>query len=305
MAADVRAVPLASSLRQLAGVGPARAARLAQLGLASVRDLLFLVPRRLERTGALCSAAEAGRTSGADVTVSGTLRALRLFRAGRRRSVLSLDLVDESGALRVLFFNQPWLFERLRALSAAQKRVQLSGRTGATKKGTALLAPRLREDPEAEPEARLFPVYPLTEGIGQEFLRKLVGQAFDLHGAELSEPLPRALLAERDLPELQEALRCVHRPTSSEEFRRGCARLAFERLLGLQARLVRAQETAAASEARPVTLDAEERAELFARLPFRPTDGQRRVLEEILGDLGRRRPMRRLLQGEVGAGKTL
>src|SRR5262249_7143255 len=139
------AAPLA--LTALEGVGPARAAGLARLGITSVHELLFLVPRRLERTGARCTTREAASASRAgEVAVLGRLRGLRFFRAGRRRSVLALDLVDEHGLLRVLFFNQPWLQERLRALAAAGKTVELSGRIGSTKQGPALLAPRLVED---------------------------------------------------------------------------------------------------------------------------------------------------------------
>ena len=204
-------------LTSLAGVGPARAAQLARLGLACVRDLLCLVPRRLERTGARRSARAAASELEGEVSVLGTLRGLRLFRAGRRRSVLSLDIADESGVLRALFFNQPWLFERLRALAAAGRTVELSGRIGRTKQGPALLAPRLDEHPPAVAEPRLLPVYPTTAGLGQELLRRLSAQALDAHGAGLGEPLPPAELAALDLAPLPEAVRALHRPASPEE----------------------------------------------------------------------------------------
>ena len=119
-------------LTTLDGVGPARAAKLLQLGLRTVRDLLCFLPRRLERTGERCDVRTAATRRDQDVALLGTLRGLRLFRAGRGRTVLSLELVDASGALRVLIFNQPWLFERLRALSAAKTTVELIGRVGST-----------------------------------------------------------------------------------------------------------------------------------------------------------------------------
>ena len=290
-------------LTRLKGVGPARAASLARLGLATVRDLLFLIPRRLEEPGERASASEAGARVGATVAVRGRLRALRLFRAGRRRSVLSLDLADETGAIRALFFNQPWLFERLRALSTAGTEVELTGRVGTTKQGPALLAPRLGVE-ATETDAGLLPVYPLSEGLGQTFVRRLVQAALEAEGALLRDPLDETARAELELPSLPEAVEAVHRPTSLAGFERGRARLVFERLLGLQARLARATELAAGAAARPVVLDAAARAALVAGLPFEPTAGQRTVLGEILDDLARTRPMRRLLQGEVGAGKT-
>jgi ATP-dependent DNA helicase RecG len=289
----------------LPGVGPARAAALARLGLERVRDLLYLVPRRLERTGERRSARAAAETRDGEVAVVGTLRALRLFRTGPRRTVLALEVADESGALRALFFNQPWLHERLRALAAAGTPVELSGRVGTTRQGPALLAPRIVVDPPAESVPRLEPVYPTGKGIGQELLRKLVRSALERHGGEVEEPLDAAVLAELALPALPDALAALHSPTSRVAFGAARRRLAFERLLALAARLAATRTLSARTTARPVRLDAGARDALVAGLPFRPTAGQARVLDEILSDLARPQPMRRLLQGEVGAGKTL
>ncbi len=297
--------PAQLPLTVLEGVGQVRAQRLARLGLVSVRDLLFLAPRRLERVGARTSAARAGVELGQAVSVCGRLRSLRLFRAGPRRSVFALEIADDSGALRALFFNQPWLFERLRALAAAGKTVELSGRVGRAKGGPALLAPRLCEAPAADSEERLLPVYPLTAGIGQGFLRRLGALASRSFAPVLEEPLSAAELGRLGLPGLPEAVLEVHAPASSAAFARARRRLALERLLALQARLSRAEVRIREARARPVVLSSAARAELLGRLPFSPTEGQRRVLGEIFDDLGRSQPMRRLLQGEVGAGKTL
>jgi ATP-dependent DNA helicase RecG len=301
--------PRGQALTSLAGVGPARAAALARLGLTSVRGLLLLVPRRVELSGRRCTARAAATLvpgQGSDeVAVLGTLRGLRLFRAGRRRSVLSLEIVDESGALRALFFNQPWLFERLRALAAAGTRVELAGRIGRAKHGPALLAPRIDDDPPAERVERLVPVYPSTEGVGQELLARLIAQALERSAELVHELLPQSELEALGLPPLDEAVRGVHQPVSREEFARARRRLGFERLLVLQARLARNSAGRAGARARALRLSEDERRALLARLPFTPTAGQARVLAEIFDDLARERPMRRLLQGEVGAGKTL
>ena len=297
---DPGTVPLTA----LEGVGPARAARLAALGLTCVRDLLCFLPRRLERTGARTDTRTAAGLAGEEVALIGTLRGLRLFRAGWRRSVLSLDLVDEVGVLRALFFNQPWLFERLRALAAAGTRVELIGRVGSTKQGPALLAPKLVEAPPLERVSELVPVYPAVEGLGQELLRKLLSDALARFGA-LRDPLPAARLAQLSLPPLGEAVRVLHAPPDEERFRHARRRLVLERLLELQARLLAGHARESQRHARVVRLDASARAALHAALPFTPTLGQRRVLDEILADLARERPMRRLLQGEVGSGKTL
>jgi ATP-dependent DNA helicase RecG len=293
----------------LPGVGPARAALLARLGVASVGALLGLVPRRLELAGQRRTTREAAELAGAaeagEVGVLGTLRGLRLYRPGRRRTVLSLELVDEAGSLRALFFNQPWLVERLRALAAAQKRVELVGKLGRGRDGPALLAPRVVEDPPEVTVPHLVPVYPTTEGLGQEILRRLLAAALERFGGEVREPLPPAVLAALGLPALDAAVRALHGPESRERFDAARRRMALERLLGLQARLARDRAAVTPARARVVRLDEPARAALLASLPFAPTEGQRRVLAEILEDLARPRPMRRLLQGEVGSGKTL
>jgi len=296
--------PGAAPLTALEGVGPARAARLGALGLTSVRDLLCLLPRRLERTGARSDTRTAAGLAGEEVALVGTLRGLRLFRAGWRRSVLSLDLVDEAGALRALFFNQPWLFERLRALAAAGTRVELIGRVGSTKQGPALLAPKLVEEPPATRVSELVPVYPAVEGLGQELLRRLLADGLARFGAP-REPLPSAVLRALALPSLEAAVRVLHVPPDEEHFRQARRRLVFERLLELQARLLEGHARDEQRRARVVELDGPTRAALLGALPFTPTAGQQRVLQEILADLARARPMRRLLQGEVGSGKTL
>jgi ATP-dependent DNA helicase RecG len=317
-----RAAPGAEpALTTLVGVGPARAAALARLGLVRVRDLLLYAPRRLVLSGRRVSAREAAAlapsgederelgeeaesASEVEVALVGTLRGLRLFRAGRGRSVLALELCDASGALRALFFNQPWQFERLRALAAAGRTVELVGRLGRAKAGPALLAPRVIEEPPATRAERLVPVYPNAPGLGRELFAGLVEQALARAEELLVEPLDAETLAALDLPLLAAAARAAHRPATRAEHARALRRLAFERLLALQARLARTSAASATARARAVVLDAATRVALLASLPFRLTAGQTRVLDEVVSDLARPRPMRRLLQGEVGAGKT-
>jgi ATP-dependent DNA helicase RecG len=294
----------ALGLTSLPGVGPARAERLERLGLASVRDLLVLVPRGLVRQGGRVTAADAAASVGERVSVVGTLSAPSLFRRGRRRSVLSANLVDETGKLKVLFFNQPWLLEKLRGLSESGAEVELYGQVVESKSGPALSSPRIADDERPLPApGTILPLYDLTDGIGQEFLRRLACAAAVEHADALDEPLSPE---ERDgLPALDEAVRELHVPSGEEAFRAACRRLALERHLVVQARLLDRRARAARGRARAVTLDAGALAGLHAALPLRPTAGQDAVMTEVLADLARTRPMRRLLQGDVGSGKTL
>jgi len=298
--------PAEIPLTRLRGVGPVRARRLERLGLRSVRDLLVLAPRSVLRQGGQVAIGEAEQRIGEDVSVLGTLGPPRIFRQGRRRSVLSADLRDGSGVLQVMFFNQPWMLEPLRALAQAGAEVELYGRIVETKKGPALSAPRIAtaERPLPEP-GTIHPVYPLTDGIGQAFLRDLCRQAVEEHVGALEDPLSQEERAPFTLPDLATAVRELHRPRSEERFELARRRLALERILAVQARLERSREAQDGGRARAVILDDEARALLRRRLPFRPTRAQARAMDEIQQDLARTRPMRRLLQGDVGSGKTL
>ncbi len=293
-------------LTALKGVGPARARALERLGLSSVRDLLFFVPRGLEQHGARISASAAAQALGEEVSVAGRMRAPRLFRRGGRASVLSATLEDGSGSIGVLYFNQPWLLERLRASAASGETLELYGRVVATKRGPALASPEIaRAERPLPAPGTLVPIYPLTEGLGQQTLRRLVRLALEGCAGFLVDRLSAEELAELDLPPLQEAVRELHRPPSLERFERARRRIAFEHLLALQARLERSRAEQARGRARALRVGAEERATFLRSIPFAPTPGQARVIEEIASDLCRERPMRRLLQGDVGSGKTL
>ena len=125
-------------LTALPGVGPARAERLARLGLRSVRDLLFLQPRRLERQGARATVLAARAAVGGDVSVRGAVTSVRFHRSGGRRSLLRVRIEDSTGAIDALFFNQPWLREGMAAARTGASDVELYGRVVETKSGPAL-----------------------------------------------------------------------------------------------------------------------------------------------------------------------
>ncbi|HVS09847.1 MAG TPA: OB-fold nucleic acid binding domain-containing protein, partial [Planctomycetota bacterium] len=146
-AAAPPAQPALGRLGLLPGIGPAREARLARLGLATIRDLLFLIPRRLEVFPGEVSIAEARRSPGRELTIAGVVRSKTFYRSGRRRSVLRVAVEDRSGAMDVVFFNQPWLRERF----AKGDAIRVHGRV-VDSKGPALAATRLESDARALPE---------------------------------------------------------------------------------------------------------------------------------------------------------
>lgn len=313
----------------LSGVGPSRAARLTGLGVFSVRDLLTLRPRRLDVApstlpiaalrglvvdGPICDESTAAMASGRPTSgvkevhrIEGEVTAMRMFRQGGRRSTLRIGVSDGTASIDALFFNQPWL----RELFDKGDTVELMGSLVNTKSGPALVTPRIgRQDkPLPEPGA-LEPIYPLVDGVGQDYLRGLILDAMDQFGESLKETLSEAQLESLGFPTLPKAVASLHRPTSEAAYGAALSRFAFEGLLGLAARLERKRQARLAGAALPAHLPqhqgqpAAASAALEQLFPFPFTGAQKRVIAELLEDMESTTPMGRLLQGDVGAGKT-
>ena len=289
----------------LSGVGPARARYLERLGVGSVRDLLLLQPRRLEQRGECMAIADARTAIGQEVSVRGRLTGVRFHRSGGRRSLVRVRLEDGVSKIDALFFNQPWQRERMTALSDAGGEVEFFGRVVETKSGPAFTAPRVgTADSPLPAPGELVCVYPSTEGLGQAILRSTIAAAVVGHSDALVEPLDAASLARLGVPELAEAVCELHRPTGEGAFLAARRRVALEPLLELQARLAARRGENTPTGARVIKVTQPNAARLFDTFPFKPTAAQRRCLDEILADLAHPSPMRRLLHGDVGAGKT-
>ena len=291
---------LDGSLTLLSGVGPARAARLARLGVESLRDLLLLVPRRLESSGTKATIAEAREASGEVVVIEGSVESRRLNRFGRRSSVRLL-VSDGDAEIEVVYFNQPWQLERF----VKGEHYTFAGRVSVSKKGPVLVSPRSAEGAGALVADRWLPVYALTEGIGLEFLRGLLERTVELLAASLVETLPAEMLERLDLPPLAEAVPTLHQPEGPEAFDHARRRVLLEELLGVQARVLARAASSRAGNAWPVESDPRRRGGLEGHFPFELTAGQRAILDQLDEDLARSAPMRRLLQGDVGSGKTV
>jgi ATP-dependent DNA helicase RecG len=292
--------PASVPVTALHGIGPARAAALARRGVHDLRGLALLAPLRLECVGPRVELAQLAEHAGREVSVRGAVRACRLVRQGPGRSAVRVTLEDRSGRGDALFFNQPWMRDAL----PLGTEVELYGRV-VDQRGPVLASPRRVEvdDPDHLPGA-LLPIYPAVEGLSPRHLRELARAALARLEPLLGEPLPAALLAQLELPPLPQAARQLHTPTSPGEFERAKRRLVFEPLLRLQARLQQRLQDRAAGRAQVVRIDGAQHRELIGLLPFEPTAGQLEVLAEVRRDLARPAPMGRLLQGDVGSGKT-
>ncbi len=279
-------------LDALQGVGPTLKRRLGRLGLERVGDLLDFRPRRYEQP--VPERRIADLFGEEEAVIEGVVRSASSRRRGRL-TILTAAVADGSGEIRVTWFNQPWLEAKL----IAGTRVRLRGRPN--RYGFAVESYDLGD---VAATADFAPVYPATEELAQKTLRDLTEKAL-AHARDGGESLPASLLARRGLPFRADAYRALHRPRSLGEAEVGRRRLAFDELLVLQLALARraAEREADVAEALPPP------GELVSRyrtaLPFTLTEHQERALAEIDADLARTTPMQRLLQGDVGSGKTV
>lgn len=293
------------SVRELRGVGPKLATRLADYGVRYLEDLLFHLPLRYQdrtRVTAIAAARE-----GADLVIEGEIRAADVV-FGRRRSLVA-RIQDGSGTLTLRFFH----------FSAAQKnnlqpgtRLRCFGQVRRGGSGLEMYHPEYQQLQEESPpvEEALTPIYPTTSGIGQNQWRKLCDQALTYLQRERALDL---LPPNENYPyDLTRALQYLHSPppdASLELLREGKhpaqLRLALEELVAHNLSLHRLRERQQRDGAPALLLRKQALENFLASLPFTPTDAQHRVLAEISADLAKPVPMLRLVQGDVGSGKTL
>ncbi|HJW46308.1 MAG TPA: DEAD/DEAH box helicase, partial [Lysobacter sp.] len=297
------------ALSSLRGVGPSVAEKLAARGLLTVQDLWLHLPRQYEDRTRLTPIRSL--QAGVAAQVEGHVEAVE--RGFRYRPMLRVAISDESHATLVL------RFFHFRAAQVAQftpgARVRCYGTPRAGQHGLEIVHPsyRLLDDgAQAELGEALDPVYPAIEGVGPASLRRLIGLALDrLPDDEALELLPRALREALHLPSLRKALLTVHRPQANDDIAAllvgrhpAQRRLAIEELLAHHLSLRRqrlAQQAHAARPLRKTTLASR----LRKALPFQLTGAQQRVFDEIRADLAKPYPMLRLVQGDVGSGKTV
>jgi ATP-dependent DNA helicase RecG len=290
-----------ASVEELPGVGPARARGLKDAGLATLGDLCLHAPRALVEWP---HPLEQGPLPEEGVArVRGAVVDARLLRIrGRQSSVTVRVRVAASGdEVRAVFWNQPWMKERF----PAGREVDLAGPVHKGRSGLELLNPRVgsEEDPLPEPGS-LLPDYDAPKGIGDATFAGWCRTAAERCADRMTELVPAALLARGDLPDLPTAVREAHAPRSRPAWEAARRRLALVGLLRLQAQLVARRAGLGGGGARAVRVDDALDRELRARLPYELTGDQSAAWRVLSRELGRRTPMRRLLQGDVGTGKT-
>ena len=291
---------------RLTGVDAKTAKRLERLDVATVRDLLYLFPRRHEDYSNVVKIAEI--VPGESCTVVGTVwesREIAQGPKGRRRDT-EATLSDESGNVRAIWFGQRYVARSLKPGS----KVAISGKADVFRGQLVFESPEYEQFKEEQPgiyTGRLAPVYPLTEGITARNMRRMTWQALQYWLGGLEETLPAPMLERLRLPSLPGSVFQAHYPDDFDAWQEARRRLAFDELLTLQlAVLVRGRERNRDVKGVPVTPPPDVVSGFLRSLPFELTKAQTRCIAEITRDMDRGTPpMNRLLQGEVGSGKTV
>ena len=299
-----RAISLDSPVSDLTRATAADARRLARLGIETVRDLLLALPFGLEEYGA--PAPIAALRPGVQATVVGAVTSISAKRTPRRGMRLTeAGLRDETGILKLVWFNQPFVARQFQK----GDRLAVAGTVKASRWGVGLEmsnphAERL--EPGAAAPRRvggLMPKYHLTQGLTSRRVAVLVEEALPLRSG-LADTVPPSTAARHHLMSLEEAVRAGHAPEDEEEWRRARHRMAFGELLELQVAFLVGRKRLAAERAAPIPY-RQEVIETFKRgLGFELTRAQRRSAWEVFQDVEKDVPMNRLLNGDVGSGKT-
>ena len=288
---------LNTPLTALPGVGPARARSLEKLGLRTVGDLLCYYPRDYEDRTKRYAIAQAP----ADTPVCVSAMVAETPRLSRIRKGLELTrvkVVDGSAAMTLTFFNQSYVRD---ALVPGQEYI-FYGRVEGDRGGRQMTNPVFEREDRARFTGRILPVYPLTAGVSNNLLAGLAQRAVEECACQVAETLPADLLEAHDLAPAEFSCRSIHFPQDFDALARAKRRLVFEELFTLSAGLALLRQRRSGGEG--PAFPACDPADFYALLPFAPTEAQRRTISECAADLTSGRPMNRLVQGDVGSGKT-
>ncbi len=294
---------LTQSVRSLPGCGETLAKYLAHLNIKTVQDLFLHLPFRYEDRRAITPVKNLA--SGVSTTVRVRVQQLRSRRAARRAGMTLVEglVGDASGSIRVIWFRQPYLMKTL----AVGEEIFLTGEVKEDRFGLQLVSPQFEKITARPPlhSGRIIPLYALTEGLSHKQLRTLVAVAFEKYGGAVTEWLSREIIAVGKCEPYAAALYAIHFPKDFQQLARAAARFQFERALmqELQAGLI--TRFHAAAQARAFAFSVDDLKVAVTALPFTLTDDQKKAVWAVVKDVAATRPMNRLLQGDVGSGKTV
>ena len=298
---------LSTSVEKIPRIGPQYQKKLKRLGIKTVHDLLFHFPHRYEDFSNVIPISEV--CLGETISIRGKILETKNIRTFKKRMTLTQALIsDNSGTLKVIWFNQPYLINTIKKGDT----LFLAGKMNQKGQGRYLSNPAYEKIPDSKIQnfdlihtGRLVPVYPETEGLSSRWLRFIIKPLLSNFQNTISDALPKKITEKYKLLPVQKAIWQIHFPDSLNLAEKAKERFIFEELFNLALFVLREKMKLAKEKARAVLLDINLVKNFIDNLPFKLTDDQRKAAWQILKDLEKPRPMNRLLEGEVGSGKTV
>lgn len=295
-------INLDTEIIELNRVGKATAKKLERLGVNTAKNLLFYFPFRYEDYSELTPIREL--QSGINANIVGRIELIQNKRSSRKKMYITEALIsDETESIKVVWFNQPFLIKNLRAGDL----VSLAGKVEGDLLGLTMVSPnyeKLGGNMTAVHTQGLVPIYHLTENITQKQIRFLIKSVIEA-SSFIEDWLPLETKKRQGLINLGEAIKKIHFPKSKDDFAKARKRLAFDELFILQIRSQLLRKELNTSQAEKIEFKEKETKKFVDSLPFKLTNDQRKAAWEILQDINKERPMARLLEGDVGSGKTI
>lgn len=291
---------LQQSIQTIKGVGPKMVELFEKLNVHTIEDLLHLYPRRYDdyTTMKPISRLEYGEK----VSLIGTIWEVRSRKSRNNQVVVQAVISDGTGKITATWYNQPWLMQKLRS----GLRVVLSGTV------EQYLGRKIFNSPswellsmDALRQGHIVPIYPLTKGLSNYRVQQIAKTAVSEWSRKVTDPVPETVRQRQQIPSLQKALKQIHIPDNADQLITARRRLMFDELFLLQLGMMGQQHDWVGSPGRALNVRGEQINNFIHSLPFTPTKAQMRVIAELEQDLKNATPMNRLLQGDVGAGKTV
>lgn len=292
---------LNQSVQYLKGVGPRRSEIFGRLGIHTIRDMLFYFPRDYKDRTRIQKISEA--RIGAEITVQGKVLGVQTRMARSRKSILEVFVSDETGTIAATWFNQPFLTKKFHVGDT----VFLHGKVG-TYKYLQLLSPEyeiIQGDDGDIKEGSIIPVYPLTEHMSQTHFRKIMKEAVHHFVGSIDEILPKEIMKKNQLLPINTAIKNIHFPEKFENLKNARCRLVYDELFILELAMALRRRGIKEEVGISFKIGANVDTHIRNLIPFALTNAQERVINEITEDMRNHKPMNRLLQGDVGSGKTV
>lgn len=300
---------LSSPIQNLTGIGPILLKRLQKLKIYTIEDLIFYFPSRYEDFSNIVPIVKIKLN--AQCTIEGKILEIKNQRTWKRKMFLTQALLqDETGAVELIWFNQPYLTKMLKR----GDQICVAGKAIISRRGGIVVSNPVfekisdiaqGEERELIHSGRLVPIYPETVGLSSRWLRTVIYRLLKAFGGKIPETLPLEILTSQKLLPMQKAIRQIHFPDSAEIAKIARQRFSFEELFFIELIVLQQRYRLNQEKSPSIPIDIKQTKKFVDSLPFKLTDSQRKCAWQILKDTERTRPMSRLLEGDVGSGKTV